>query len=70
MPDIQKIMAGSYDPVDPVLQKKMNLVKDLLVNNVTTDVPFTPYLTKALKKKAVEVAYITRSKGPPPSPPK
>lgn len=69
-PDIQKIMVGPDDPVDPILQKKMNLVKDLLANSATTEVPFTPYLTNAQKKKVVKAAYLTRSKGPLPSLPK
>ena len=56
---------GPNDPVDPVLQKEMNLMKDLLANSATAEVPFTPYLTKAQKKKAVNVAYLTLSQGPP-----
>jgi len=51
MPDIQKIMVGPDHPVDLVLQKEMNLVKDLLANSASAEVPFTPYLTKAHKKK-------------------
>lgn len=63
--DIQKIMVGPDDPIDPGLQKELNLVKDLLANTASTEVPlFTPYFTKAQKKKEVKVAYLTRSQGP------
>jgi len=70
MSDIQKIMAGLDDPMDSVLHKEINLVKDLLANSALTEVPLTPYLMKALKKKAAKETYITRSQGSPPSPPK
>jgi len=44
-------MAGPDNPVDPVLQKEINLVKDLSANSATTEVPFTPYLTIGRRKK-------------------
>jgi len=66
-PNIQNIMAGLDDPVDPMLQKEMEMVKDSLVNSVTAKVPYTPYLTKALKKKAAKAGYLTRSQGPLPN---
>jgi len=51
MPDIQNIIVGPDDLVDPVLHKEMNLVHDLLAQNASAEVPFTPYLSKAHKKK-------------------
>jgi len=59
-------VAREEDPVDPVLQKEMELVKDSLLTGVTTDVPFTPYLTKVQKKRAAKATYATRSQGPLP----
>jgi hypothetical protein len=56
--------------VDPVLQKELDSVNHLLLNNTTAGIPFTPYLTKAQKKKASQaskVTYSTRSQGPLPT---
>jgi len=69
-PNLKNIVAGPDDPVDPVLQKELDSVNDLLLNSTTADIPFTPYLTKAQKKKesqASKVTYSTRSQGPPPT---
>jgi hypothetical protein len=66
-PNIQNIMARPDDPVDPVLQKEIELVKDSLMTGVTAEVPSTPYLTKAQKRKATKATYSTRSQGPPPT---
>jgi hypothetical protein len=64
VPDIQNIIAGPNDPVDPFLQKEMNLVQDLLAQSASAEVPFTPYFSMAQTKKIVKLAYQTRSKGP------
>jgi len=56
--------------VDPVLQKELDLVNELLLNNTTANIPFIPYLIKAQKKKASQaskVTYATRSHGPLPT---
>jgi len=66
-PNIQNIMARPDDPVDPVLQKEMEMVKDSFLNSVTTEVPSPPNLTKAQKKKAAKATYLTRSQGPLPN---
>jgi hypothetical protein len=46
--------------VDPVLQKEMNLVQDLLAQSASAEVPFTPYLSMVQMKKIVKMAYQTR----------
>jgi hypothetical protein len=48
-PNAKNIVAGP-DPVDPVLQKELDSVNDLLLNNTTADIPFTPYRHKRRKQ--------------------
>jgi hypothetical protein len=46
------------------------LVEHLVVAGKDADVPFTPYITKCQRKKINKATvYLTRSKGPAPSPP-
>lgn len=65
-PNLQHIQARPDDPVDPLLQKEIEMVKDSLMIGVTTELPSTPYLTKVQKKKAAKETYSTRSQGPLP----
>jgi len=66
-PNVQNIVAREDDPIFPVLQKEMELLKDSLQNASSTKVPFTPYLSKSQKKKAAKATYATRSQGPLPN---
>lgn len=43
-------MAGFDDPMDPILQREMNLVKYLLANSASVDVPLTPYFNEGTKE--------------------
>jgi len=61
-------MVAHDDQVDPILQKKMDSIQDRLMHSALAEAPFTPYSSKAQKKKITKVAYQTRSKGPAPSP--
>jgi hypothetical protein len=59
-PNIKNIVDGPDDAVDPMLQKELDSLNDLLVSSATTDIP-TPYFSKAQRKKAAKMAYSTRS---------
>jgi hypothetical protein len=61
-------MPALDDLIDPTLKKKMDLMKDLLIQSASAEVPFTPYLSKARNKKITKSAYQTHSQGLRPSP--
>jgi hypothetical protein len=50
-PDVCKIMAGPNDPMDPVLQKEMDFVQDLLLKSASAEVSSTKAQKTATTKK-------------------
>lgn len=66
-PNVKNIVARPDDPVDPMLQKEIEMVKDSLLKGATAVVPFTPYLSEAQKKQLAKASYATRSQGPLPT---
>lgn len=64
MYDVCDIVVNSDDPIDPNLQRGLDLVQHLLIQGASVDVSFTPYLSKSQKKKITK-AYQTRSQGHP-----
>lgn len=61
-------MANADDPVDPNLQRKLDLVQHLLIKGASTQVPFTTHLSESEEENYQ--AYQTSSQGPPSAPPK
>jgi len=48
-PDVHDIVANPDDPIDPNLQRELDLVQHLLIQGASTEVPFTPYILKSKK---------------------
>lgn len=56
--------------LNPKVQHELALVEHLVGEGKDADVPFTPDITKCQRKKITKAAcYLTRSRGPAPSPP-
>ena len=63
--DVSSIIVVPGAPVDPTLQKKMDILKTWPAYSEVAEVCFATYLSKSQKKKISK--YQTRSQGPPSS---